>query len=102
MKHLPIACSLDARDLSGRQADLREGLLARASGVDQIDDGYRWRFADAPGLIAELGGIIDAERRCCAFLQFQILAEPGAGSVSLDVTGPPGTPEFLESWQPLR
>ena len=102
MKHFPIACSLDARELSARQAELREGILARAQAVERINDGYRWRFIDAPGLVASLGAVIDAERRCCAFLQFQVLAEPGAGSVTLDVSGPPGTPEFLEGWLAAR
>jgi hypothetical protein len=101
MKHLPIACSLDGRELAARQSELRAGLLAQAD-VERINDGYRWRFTDAPGLVASLGATIDAERRCCAFLQFHVLAEPGAGSVTLDVTGPPGTPEFLESWLPAR
>lgn len=102
MKHFPIACSLEGRALNERQAELRAGVLAQAAGVERINDGYRWRFTDAPGLVASLGAIVDAERRCCAFLQFHILAEPGAGSVTLDVSGPPGTPEFLESWLPAR
>lgn len=102
MKHFPIACSLDGRALADRQAELRAGILAHATGVERINDGYRWRFTDAPGLVASLGAVIDSERRCCAFLQFQILAEPGAGSVTLDVSGPPGTPEFLEDWLPAR
>lgn len=102
MKHLPIACSLDGREVAARQSQLRVGLLAQATEVERINDGYRWRFADAPGLVASLGTIIDAERHCCEFLQFHVLAEPGAGSVTLDVSGPPGTPEFLESWFPER
>src|SRR5688500_7583048 len=102
MKHFPIACSLDGRALSERQAELRAGVLARATEVERINDGYRWRCSDAPVLGASLGTLIDAERRCCAFLEFHVLAEPGAGSVTLDVSGPPGTPEFLDSWLASR
>jgi acetamidase/formamidase len=38
---------------------------------------------------------IDAERRCCRFLRFQLTVEPADGPVLLDLTGPPGTREFV-------
>jgi hypothetical protein len=38
---------------------------------------------------------IDAERRCCRFLRFDLTVEPDAGPVVLDLTGPPGTREFI-------
>jgi len=38
---------------------------------------------------------VAAERRCCEFLRFQITVEPGGGAVTLDLTGPPGTREFV-------
>jgi len=40
--------------------------------------------------------MIDAERRCCPFLRFQVVAEAGNGPVWLEVTGPVGTRQFLE------
>jgi hypothetical protein len=43
-----------------------------------------------------LATMIDAERRCCPFLRFQVLAEPDNGPVWLEVTGPAGTRDFLE------
>jgi hypothetical protein len=42
--------------------------------------------------------IIDGERHCCRFLQIVIAAEQDLGFVTLDITGPHGTAEFLESW----
>ncbi len=43
---------------------------------------------------------IAAERRCCRFLQFVLTMEPDEGPVWLEVTGPPGTAEFLAGWIP--
>ena len=95
---LPIACTLDGRALSGRVSELRTGVLASAEAVERLPDGYRWRFRSEPGLFARLGAVIDAERHCCRFLRFAIDTEPGLGSVILEVTGPPGTADFLDGW----
>jgi hypothetical protein len=95
---LPIACSLDGRTLVSRQSGLRTGVLANATGVERLTNGYRWRFRDDTDLIAQLGAVIDAERRCCRFLRFSIYADPDLGTVTLEATGPAGTAEFLESW----
>ena len=95
---LPIACSLDGRELAGRQTDLRAGVLAEAEAVERLPDGYRWRFRNNSHLFSRLGPVIDAERHCCRFLQFSIMADPDLGHVTLDVTGPAGTADFLESW----
>jgi len=34
--------------------------------------------------------------KCCRFLRFAVAAEPDGGPISLEVTGPPGTAQFLE------
>ncbi len=36
------------------------------------------------------------ERQCCRFLRFAVAAERDGGPISLEVTGPPGTAQFLE------
>ena len=98
MTQLPIACSLDQLALGARQSELRAGVLAAAAATERLPDGYRWRFAGGDNLLARLGAVIDGERRCCRFLHFQLQAHPDGGAVTLDVTGPDGTAEFLDSW----
>jgi hypothetical protein len=98
MEDLPIACSLDGRALAARQSDLRVSVLAEAATIERLPDGYRWQFPPAVDVLARIGAVIDAERHCCRFLRFQVLADPDRGAVTVDVTGPPGTVEFLESW----
>ena len=94
---LPIACSLDGRELAKRQTDLRAGVLAEAEAVERLPDGYWWRFRNDSHLFSRLGPVVDSERRC-RFLQFSIMADPDLGHVTLDVTGPAGTADCLESW----
>jgi hypothetical protein len=98
MVDMPIACSLDGAALACRQSDLRAGVLAEAESVERLSDGYRWSFRHAPDLFARLGPIIDAERHCCRFLRFAIQADQDQGMVTIEITGPEGTVEFLESW----
>lgn len=98
MPELPIACSLDGAALGLRQSELRASILSQAASVERLPDGYRWRFQHARDVFARLGPIIDAERHCCAFLRFAITADPDRGSVTVEITGPTGTADFLESW----
>jgi hypothetical protein len=95
---LPIACTLDARALAGRQSELRDSVLAEAESVERRPNGYRWRFRGGRDLLARLGVVIDAERHCCRFLRFAIDVQPDLGSVTAEITGPEGTADFLESW----
>jgi hypothetical protein len=67
---------------------------------ERLADGFRFRFTADAELLAAIAGMIDAERRCCRFLRFQLTAEPDEGPVWLEVTGPPGTDEFLAGWGP--
>jgi hypothetical protein len=93
---LPIACALTAAELQERRDGLLPGLLARAVERDSVSNGYRWRFAPTDDLLSALTSVIETERRCCRFLRFVMVVEPDGGPVSLEVTGPPGTREFLD------
>jgi hypothetical protein len=95
---LPIACSLDSLAFASRQSELRASVLGEAESIERLPEGYRWRFRHESDLFARLGSVIDAERQCCRFLRFTIDADPGLGTVTVEVTGPAGTADFLESW----
>jgi hypothetical protein len=94
---LPIVCTLTSAELAAMRDELLPGLLARASAKDPIPGGFRWRFDPQADLIKEAAAVIDAEHRCCRFLRFLLLVEPGDGPVWLEVTGPEGTEDFLST-----
>lgn len=94
---LPIACTLTPEQLSSRRDQLLPGLLQRAVEVTDLEHGVRMSFESSEGLLAELANVIEQERTCCSFLRFQLAVEPGSGPILLDVTGPPGTRELLQS-----
>jgi hypothetical protein len=94
---LPIACSLSDRELAARGEELAATFLSRAAEQRKTESGYTFSFAADSDTLQMLVRLIDAERRCCKFLRFELTVEADAGPMTLAVTGPPGTPEFLES-----
>ena len=95
MPDLPIACTLGPAALRARQDDLLGGLVRRALERLDIPNGYRVRFAPTDGVLATIANVIETERQCCRFLTFRLTVEPDAGPIWLEVSGPPGTREFL-------
>ena len=68
-----------------------EDLLA----AQREDTGYTYHLpADRLG---EIGLFVQFERHCCPFLDFSIEAPAGSAEAILRVSGPTGTPEFLEA-----
>jgi hypothetical protein len=97
MDSLPVACTLTPSELAARRGGLLPGLAARAAFSAPVEGGRSWRFDRAPGLLADIAAVVEAEHGCCRFLRFALAVEPGDGPVALTVTGPEGTAEFLES-----
>lgn len=97
MSDLPIACNLDSAQLAARRQALLPGLVARAAAREFLPTGARWRFAPSGEILQAVATTIEAERTCCRFLRFEVTVEPDGGPVWLEVTGPSGTREFLET-----
>jgi hypothetical protein len=47
--------------------------------------------------IAELADLITSEHLCCPFLRFSLNVEPCVGPIWLELSGPDGTKDFLNS-----
>jgi hypothetical protein len=99
---LPIVCTLTSGELAGRKDDLLPGLLTRAQEHVALDHGYRFRFSSSSERLAEIVRVIEAERNCCQFLQFHLTIQPGLGPFWLEITGPPGTREFLDDLMTIQ
>jgi hypothetical protein len=97
---LPIVCSLPADEIARRRTELLPALVEKAVAIDRVDNGVRLTFDAASGLLGELADVIDRERQCCQFFRFHLTVSPGLGPILLEVSGPPGAAEFLESLLP--
>ena len=95
MADLPVACTLSPAALKARKENLLKALLDRANQRWELPDGYRLRFVAEGDMLSAIARTVDAERQCCRFLRFTVTVEPDDGPISLDLTGPAGTREFL-------
>ena len=97
MSDLPIVCTLTPDALRARREGLLSDLLRQAETRETLPYGMRLRFAPSSETLATIALAVESERRCCRFLRFAITVEPEEGPVLLELTGPPGTREFLEA-----
>jgi len=92
---MPVMCTLSDAQKREREATLLTGFKSVVIATEEIDSGYAFRI---PGEhLALVANLMIAERECCPFLTFQLFAEPQMGAITLRITGPEGTKEFLKS-----
>lgn len=94
---LPIACSLSTAQLREREATLLAQFRAAIVKTEQLQDGYAFHSPGDGDRIRQVAELIAAERECCPFLVFEVSAHPNMGPVTVRVSGPAGTKEFLSS-----
>jgi len=97
MPDLPVSCRLTDTALRERREGLLARVFARAGARRPLGEGYAFEFPPDDSLLQELAQVIVLERRCCPFLTFRLTVGSGGGPVTLELTGPAGTREFLES-----
>ncbi len=93
-RRLPLACSLSGAQQPRRQeevAKLFEGCLR----VDELEDGYEFRFPGSAQWAVRLTEFIIFERGCCPFFAFELVFEPGEGPIRLRVRGPEGVKDLV-------
>jgi hypothetical protein len=95
MADIPIACTLSPDALQTRRDGLLADLLQRAEHHEFTEDGLRLHFSAGTDTVAALARVVDGERHCCRFLRFVITVEPDEGPVSLELSGPAGTRDFV-------
>ena len=94
---LPITCNLTDPEFQRRRADLLKTFQGALLEAKELGDGYAYRFPSDGHWITELAQLITLERECCPFLQFNLRLEPANGPIWLELTGPEGTKDFLQS-----
>lgn len=92
----PIACCLSDAELRQREATLIAQFKSAITTTEELADGYVFRIPGDKKSLAVVSDVILAERECCPFLKFDLTAEPNLGPLTLRVTGPAGTKEFLK------
>lgn len=94
---LPIACNLNDAAFQRRRAELLKTFQGALLETRELVDGYAYEFPSSAKWIAEVAQLITFERECCPFLRFNLRLEPANGPLWLELTGPEGTKDLLQS-----
>jgi hypothetical protein len=101
MKHgsddMPIACGLTSAELREREATLLAQFRSAVIDTEELREGYAFRVPGDGKWITSIAQMIVAERECCPFLTFELVAQPSMGPVIVRVTGPAGAKDFLKT-----
>ena len=96
-KDIRVACCLSDAELRKRVATLVARFESAALATEELPDGYVFRVPGDKKWIGVVWEAILAERECCPFLTFELTAQPNMGPVSVRITGPAGTKDFLKA-----
>ena len=95
----PLVCNMDVFTPAQRESHILKTtqLFQAVQGVQEIENGYAFRFPNETELIARIAEFISNERLCCPFLTFTLNVFSSDEPISLSLTGPTGTQEFLRA-----
>jgi hypothetical protein len=65
--------------------------------IHDADHGYEFSFPSNSEIITSIAEFISRERLCCPFLEFTLKVSPENEPITLLLTGPEGTQEFLRA-----
>ena len=93
----PIYCNMDVFTSAERENHIQTTtrLFQTVQGIHVTQNGYEFIFPNGSESIAAFAEFISNERRCCPFLDFTLKIFSKDQPISLALTGPEGTQEFL-------
>jgi hypothetical protein len=98
MSHdIRVACCLSDAELRKREVTVLAHFKSALIATEELPDGYVFRVPGDKKWMALVWELMVAERECCPFLTFELTAQPNIGPVSVRVTGPAGTKDFLKT-----
>jgi hypothetical protein len=96
-----IACRLGERERAERALELRQELFAGVLAIDDLPDGYGYRFPADDDWTAKVLAFVAAERACCPFFTFEVVFEPHGQGVWLRLRGSEAIKAFVRDSFPL-
>ncbi len=90
----PLVCSLTNVELKERKK-IVEKFKSLIREKTEIENGMVFKFAGNDDNLEEIINLVKLERKCCAFLMFDVKIQKDAYPLHLTISGPEGTKEFL-------
>ena len=100
-QNTPLVCNMDVFTPAERENHTRTTtqLFQSVQTIHEVENGFEFIFPnfDSTENMIQLTEFIFNERRCCPFLEFTLKIEPNDAPISLLLSGPEGTQEFLRA-----
>jgi len=95
----PLACNMDVFTPTQRESHIQTTteLIQAVQSVHGVENGYAFTFPNETDFISKIAEFIANERLCCPFLEFSLKVISNNEPISLSLTGPTGTQEFLRA-----
>lgn len=95
----PLACNMDVFTSAQRESHVQTTteLIQAVQSIQEVGNGYEFRLPNQTEFISKIAEFISNERLCCPFLKFTLNVFSNNEPVSLSLTGPIGTQEFLRA-----
>ena len=97
----PLACNMNVFTPIERENHIQTTtwLFQSVQSVREVESGYEFIFPNPDGseILTRMAEFISNERRCCPFLKFTLTIDANPLPITLTLTGPEGTQEFLRA-----
>ena len=95
--HAPLTCNMGVFSPDQRESHIvtTTKLFESVQSVQEVENGYEFTFPSDTEFISQIAEFIADERLCCPFLNFTLKIVSNNEPISLSLTGPIGTQEFL-------
>jgi hypothetical protein len=90
-----IACNLNEREMAERGDLLARELFPGVGAVEELPDGYAYRFPGDEIWTTSVLAFVAAERRCCPFFSFELVFTPHGGPLWLRIRGSAAIKAFV-------
>lgn len=96
---IPLACNMSVFTPAERELHVQttKELFQALQATRNAEHGYEFSFPHRSEIIVKVAEFISRERLCCPFLEFTLKVPPGTEPITLLLTGPEGTQDFLRA-----
>ena len=98
-QNTPLICDMNVFTPVEREHHIQSTLelYQTVQSIHEVTNGIEFIFPNGAESITKLAEFISNERLCCPFLEFTLRITPNDEPISLTLTGPAGTQEFLRA-----
>ena len=92
-----LSCKLTTEELRSRKETVLASLKSQVKEKQELVNGFAFRFDGSNEILDELNEFIKTERECCDFFTFGLSVCGDKSEAWLNLTGPEGAKEFIQS-----